>query len=76
MHQAGQRAADCPCRLLVVMSLNSINAGESFSNENSNPNTRSWSVGSGHPSHPWGSPLQPTPLGQKLTGLLESHVPR
>ncbi|KAL0020441.1 hypothetical protein WJX77_003488 [Trebouxia sp. C0004] len=41
--------------------------GESFSDENSNPNIRSWSVGSGHPTHPWGSPLQPTPLGQKLT---------
>ncbi|KAL0052577.1 hypothetical protein WJX82_004191 [Trebouxia sp. C0006] len=42
--------------------------GESFSDENSNPNIRSWSVDSGHPTHPWGSPLQPTPLGQKLTG--------
>ncbi|KAA6425234.1 MAG: hypothetical protein FRX49_04729 [Trebouxia sp. A1-2] len=42
--------------------------GASFSDENSNPNIHSWSVGSGHSTHPWGSPLQPTSLGQKLTG--------
>ncbi len=70
VHQERQRVAECPCRLSVVMSLCSIIAGESFSDENSNPNIRSWSVGSGHPTHPWGSPLQPTPLGQKLTGML------
>ena len=43
-------------------------AGESFSDENTNPNLRSWSVGSGPPTHPWGSPLQPHALSQLQSG--------
>ena len=49
-------------------------AGGSFSDENSNPNTQSWSAGSGAADYPW----QPSPLGPKPAGKPEAdllHLP-
>lgn len=67
-----QISSDMTCKCLLCPSTPqhaAATTGESFSDENTNPNLRSWSVGSGTPSHPWTSPLLSNPLNQLRSGM-------
>ena len=64
-----ESVADILCLARMLSMRPAAITGESFSDENTNPNLRSWSVGSGTPGHPWSSPLLPNPSNQLHSGM-------